>query len=302
MTMSTPAFTLVVVVYHRSEPLQRLLSGALTGPDASRPRVVVVNLEDDPAVRAVAERFGATTITAPDHGYAAAVNRGAQEVTDPITVFACDDVEVDLESLRRLVDTLASGAADVAAPRLVGLDGRDEATVRALPTPWRLFVEWAITSDRPRPGARRVQKWRRPTSTERVDAFDAALVAVRTHVLREVPLAEDYFLYWEEIDWCWRLREAGCRSVLVPDAVVRHAGGRDDVRADKQRLLARNAVRCVARTQGRWAALTAWPIIVGWQLRLLVVDGIRAIVGKSDRVPARAAGVMAAVGAWKEIR
>ncbi|MBK5287633.1 MAG: glycosyltransferase family 2 protein [Acidimicrobiia bacterium] len=302
MTNAVTPFTLVVVVYHRSEPLRRLLGSALAGCTANRPRVIVVNLEDDPAVRAVAEEFDADIVTAPDQGYAAAVNRGAQEVTDAITIFSCDDLEVDMGSLRRLADTIASGAADVAAPRIVDLDGGDEATVRALPTPWRLLLEWAVTSDRPRPGAQRIQKWRRPTTTESVDAFDAALVAVRTQILRDVPLAEDYFLYWEEIDWCWRLRSAGYRSVLVPAAVVRHAGGRDDVRADKQRLLARNAVRCVARTQGRWAALTAWPIIVAWQLRLLVVDSLRATVGKSDRVPARAAGVVAAVGAWREIR
>ena len=55
---------------------------------------------------------------------------GAREVTDPITVFACDDLEVDLASLRRLADTIARGDADVAAPRIVGLDGGDEATVR----------------------------------------------------------------------------------------------------------------------------------------------------------------------------
>jgi hypothetical protein len=88
--------------------------------------------------------------------------------------------------------------------------------------------------------------------------------------------------------------------VLVPDAVVRHAGGRDDVRADKQRLLARNAVRCVYRTQGRRAAVRAWPIVMLWQLRLLVVDGLRALLGRENRVPARAAGVAAAFGAWRE--
>ena len=302
MTARPTPFTVVVVVYHRSEPLRRLLGGVAAGPVAERPRIVVVNLEADPEVDRVARSFGADVVSAADHGYAAAVNVGAREVTEPITVFACDDLEVDLASLRRLADTIARGDADVAAPRIVGLDGGDEATVRALATPWRLLLEWTMTTDRPRSGARYVQKWRRPTVTEPVDAFDAALVAVRTDVLRAVPMPEDYFLYWEEIDWCWRLRAAGCRSVLVPSAVVRHAGGRDDVRPDKQRLLARNAVRCVRRTQGRVAALAAWPIVIAWQVRLLLVDAVRAIFGSRERVPARTAGVLAGVGAWKELR
>ncbi len=300
MTQIPQPFTVVVVVYHRSEPLRRLLGGIVADPVEPQPRLVVVNLEDDLDVRSVAEEFGATVVVAPDRGYAAAVNRGALEVTDGITVFACDDLEVDATSLRRLVDTVASGAADVAVPRIVDLAGHEEASIRALPTPRRILLEWALTSDRPRPGSHRVQKWRRPQVTERVDAFDAALVAVHTEVLQRHPLPEDYFLYWEEIDWCWQLRDAGQRAVLVPDAVVQHAGGRDDVRADKQRLLARNAVRCVFRTQGRAAAMLAWPIVILWQVRLLVVDGLRTRRGGRNRIPARAAGVGAAICAWRE--
>ena len=69
---------------------------------------------------------------------------------------------------------------------------------------------------------------------------------------------------------------------------------------DKQRLLARNAVRCVRRTQGRFAAARAWPVVVLWQLRLLVVDTLRMLGGRQNRAGARLAGVGAALGAWRE--
>lgn len=294
-------FTVVVVVFHRVEPLRRLLRGITVGPHGEQPRIVVVNLEDDGEVRCVAEEFGATVVVAEDRGYAAAVNRGALEVTDPVTVFASDDVEVDPDSLRALVRTITDGTTDVAVPQIQNLAGNPESSVRALPTPSRLLLEWALTTDRRAAATSRIQKWRRPATMERVDAFDAALIAVRTVVLRRHPLPEDYFLYWEELDWCYRLHQAGCRSVLVPSATVRHAGGRDDVRSDKQRLLARNAVRCVRLTQGRLAALRAWPIVVLWQMRLLVVDGLRALARRPHHVAVRLAGVGAAASAWREI-
>jgi GT2 family glycosyltransferase len=296
-------FTLVVVAYHRPASLRRLLAGVHAGGragDGTAPRVVVVNVDADADVAAVGDEFAATVVSTSNRGYAAAVNRGRLEVRDAITVFAGDDLQVDRTSVHRLVAAVATGEADAAAPRIVDGDGRDEGSVRALPTPGRLLVEWAMTSDRPRPADHGVQKWRRPTVTQRVEAFDAALVAVRTSVLVEHPLPEEYFLYWEELDWCWQLRAAGCRAVVVPEAVVHHAGGRTDVRADKQRLLARNAVRCVYRTQGRWAAVRAWPVVVLWQTRLLVVDVARRLLGRGDRVDARLAGVRAAFGAWRE--
>jgi GT2 family glycosyltransferase len=138
--------------------------------------------------------------------------------------------------------------------------------------------------------------------TETVPAATAALVAARTDLLRSVPLPEAYFLYWEEIDWAWRLRGVGASLALVPGATAVHTGGRDDVRPEKQRLLARNAVRCVALTQGRVRACMAWPIVVAWQARLLAVDVVLPRPERRARIGARAAGVRAALGAWRELR
>jgi GT2 family glycosyltransferase len=131
----------------------------------------------------------------------------------------------------------------------------------------------------------------------------AALVAVRTELLLREPLPEEYFLYWEDIAWCWQLRRAGARIEIIPEVRVEHAGGRDDVRPAKQQFLARNAVKCVRQTQGRVAALVAWPIVVFWQLRLLATDGLRSVRApvRPGRFAARTAGLYAALGAWREI-
>ena len=183
------------------------------------------------------------------------MNRGSRDVGDAVTVFCDDDLEIDPASLQRLVATVAIGTADVAAPRIVDAGGHDEGSVRALPTPGRLLVEWARHArSSAGAGSRRVEKWRRPTRTEPVDAFDAALVAVRTERVADdatprglLPLLGGARLVLAAA----RRRAPGGRR---PRRGRAHAGGRDDVRADKQRLLARNAVRCVYRTQGRYAA------------------------------------------------
>ena len=38
-------------------------------------------------------------------------------------------------------------------------------------------------------------------------------------------LDEGYFMYAEEVDWCWRMRRAGWPFYCVPSAVVIHHGG-----------------------------------------------------------------------------
>jgi len=302
MTVEAPAATCVVVAYHKAGALVGLLA------DLRHPRIeiVVVNVDDDPDVSAVA---GALAVPlAGNPGYAAAVNAGARLAAAPVVVFLNDDVRVRASAVLALASVVSSGQADVVLPCVVDGDGRRAPTIAALPTPANLFWEWFLLPDR-RPAVLRgrmtgVQKWRSPKGREPIEAAAAALVATSGAWLRRVPLPEAYFLYWEESDWFCQLKRAGARVVYDPGVVVGHAGGRSDVRPLKSRLLARNAVRCVRRTQGRRAAALAWVVVILWNLRLVTVDGARGLAGSAaaaERLPARVTGLRAALVAWTEL-
>jgi GT2 family glycosyltransferase len=286
--------SLVVVAFHRPEALRALLR------DVHGAEVVVVNVEGDAEVAAVASAAGAMQVaTAGNVGFGAAVNVGAAEAGGEVIVFCNDDLRFDADALARLVAPIRSGDADVSVPAVLDGDGQAERTIAPLPTVGALLREWFLLPDVPRAGFERwtrVQKWRLPTAPERVDAATAATVAVRADLLRLRPLPEAYFLYWEESEWFWWLRRDGVRVIYVPAAKVRHDGGRDDVRPEKSRLLARNAVRCVRRTQGPWHAALALPVVIAWNARLLIVALLRR-----RYVAARWAGFVAAVSSAPEV-
>jgi N-acetylglucosaminyl-diphospho-decaprenol L-rhamnosyltransferase len=299
--------TVAVIAYRRPRALERLLEAL----EETTAEVVVVNVGDDPEVDAVARGAAVTTCVVPveNRGFAAAVNTAASVARGEVVVFTNDDATLSARGAEQLADVVLAGRADLAVPRIVDSDGRDEGTVLALPTPRRLLWEWLVLPDTPVRRLRdrvRVEKWRRPTATEPVDAARAVTVAVRADVLRETPLPEEYFLYWEELEWFWRLRERGRRLVMVPAVEVVHGGGRADVRPEKSRLLARNAVRCVRRTQGRAAALAAFVIVIAWNARLFLLDGLRSALSASEesapRLAARRAGLEAALASWRELR
>jgi hypothetical protein len=49
---------------------------------------------------------------------------------------------------------------------------------------------------------------------------------VRREVLAQVGLLDErYFIYSEEVEWCWRIRRAGWAIWQVPTARVVHVGG-----------------------------------------------------------------------------
>ncbi|MGH9277649.1 MAG: glycosyltransferase family 2 protein [Acidimicrobiales bacterium] len=287
----------VIVAFHDPNPLARLL-GTLAHPGVD---ALVVNVEADPAVAAVAATAGVGHLALDGNpGYAAAVNAGAERFDDGLVVFMNDDLEASAEHVLALASVVGSGEADVAMPAVVNGAGHTEGVILALPTPASLAWEWLLLPDAPVPwmnGHVQVEKWRRPDRPERVDAASAFMVATSARLLHQVPLPVEYFLYWEESEWFWWLQKAGAVVQVRPDVVVRHGGGREDVRPDKSRLMARNAVRCVRRTQGRMAAALAVPVVVAWNLRLVVT----AAVHRREFLGARLAGLRAAVGAWTEV-
>ncbi|MDQ2724073.1 MAG: glycosyltransferase family 2 protein [Actinomycetota bacterium] len=60
------------------------------------------------------------------------------------------------------------------------------------------------------------------TPADRFAVTGAAMVASRATFDRIGPLAEDFFAYYEDLDWSWRARMAGLRIHYEPAATVRH--------------------------------------------------------------------------------
>lgn len=294
--------TTLVIAYHKPGSLDELL-GRLSLP------ACVVNVEADPEVALVARRHGADVIDLSDNpGYGYAVNVGIRSVTTEAVLVLNDDVLISTEAVCRLLTRLAAGA-DVCGPRLLTPAGEVEGSVIGLPDPIQMMLT-VLLPDRPVPGLGwlPVSKWASSEASVTegsvaVPGLCAAALAVRTGLLRRIPMPEQYFMYWEEAEWFWRLRRIGARVELAADTTAVHAGGRGDVRPAKAALLARNAVRCVRRTHGRPGALVVWPAVVLGALRLLVIDAMRRARGTvgPDRTAARAAGLRAAALAIAEL-
>ncbi len=87
-------------------------------------------------------------------------------------------------------------------------------------------------------------------SAERFATTGAAMAARAETFARIGGLAESYFAYYEDLDWCWRARLAGMRCVYEPAATVRHVGGASTggpASERVRRLAARNRLQTLAR-------------------------------------------------------
>ena len=56
-----------------------------------------------------------------------------------------------------------------------------------------------------------------------VDAVMGAYLLIRKSVMGQIGLLdEDFFMYGEDLDWCWRVKEAGHKIMYYPDAEITH--------------------------------------------------------------------------------
>jgi hypothetical protein len=61
---------------------------------------------------------------------------------------------------------------------------------------------------------------------EEVDAISGACIMVKRSVFEQVGLfSEDYFMYAEDVDLCYKIRQAGYANYFIPNAQAVHFGG-----------------------------------------------------------------------------
>lgn len=79
--------------------------------------------------------------------------------------------------------------------------------------------------------------WDRNNERE-VDVISGSFMLVRRKVIDEVGLMdEDYFLYYEETDWCYRFAKAGWKMLFWPKArIVHYDGGRNSSKQEAEKM------------------------------------------------------------------
>ncbi len=100
-----------------------------------------------------------------------------------------------------------------------------------------------------------------------------AAMMVRTEAIVDVGLLDEgFWMYCEEIDWCWRMRKAGWRAYCVPTAQVVHHAGRSSgqVRVASFVALWRSRLRLYDKHYPPWKRRLAHALVrmgMRWQMR-----------------------------------
>jgi N-acetylglucosaminyl-diphospho-decaprenol L-rhamnosyltransferase len=223
----------VVINYEAGAALCECVRSLLADTSAGQPPQVVVvdNGSSDGSAATVAQVLPAVTVLDPgaNLGYARAANLGIA-ATDASVVAVCNsDLEVRAGAAGVLLDRLTT-EDDLGAvgPMIRNTDdtiypsARSEPRLRDAVGHGLLGLIWPTN-----PFTRRYRQLDVDPSRRRdVDWVSGAAVWLRRDALTTVGgWDERYFMYAEDVDLCWQLRQRGWRVGYEPGAVVTHVQG-----------------------------------------------------------------------------
>ena len=269
----------VVVVTWNALPWLRRCLESVRGYDT----VVVDHGSTDGTVELVRERFpGARLVEQENRGLAAGWNRGMSEFAPRYFLILNADAWVLGDGVARLVRFADEHPeAAVVGPRLLNPDGSLQRSVRGFPTLWRLATEYLFLR-KLAPRSRLLNAFYAGgfdhDSVREVEFVMGACMLVRREAVEQVgPLDESFFLFSEEVDWCWRFREGGWNVLFYPGAEVMHVLGASHAgRMFREQV--RGHLRFLAKHRGaREAERARKLLLLALRLRGLVFAGARGV-------------------------
>lgn len=191
-------------------------------------------------------------------GFARGNNLGFEAARGANLLFLNPDTVVLEEAIVRLYDALQrlSGAGAVGA-RLMNRDGTLQTScIQSFPTIVNQVLATDVLVNR-WPEARlwgAGPLYRPGIEPHEVEVISGACLMVRREVFEKVGrFSEDYFMYAEDLDLCYKVRKAGWKNYYVPEATVIHFGGASSEQAssDFSGVMMRESIwRFLRKTRG----------------------------------------------------
>ena len=242
-----PDLAIVIVSYNVRDLLRACLDSVQTELERSGLAGeiwVVDNGSSDGSAAMVRERFPEVHLLALEEnmGFARASNAALREMSDlagacitgagtsPTSKYALllnPDTSTEPGALRTLVEFMENHrAAGVAGPQLRYPDGSFQHSAFRYPTLAQVLLDFFPLHHRlinSRLNGRYPRRWYEGGEPFEIDHPLGAAMMVRWEAIQQVGLLDErFFLYCEEIDWCWRMKRAGWRAYCVPRAVIIH--------------------------------------------------------------------------------
>ncbi|MBN2417494.1 glycosyltransferase [bacterium] len=228
-------FSVIIVSYNVRDYLRQCLRSllrSLAGFDAEI--IVVDNNSPDGSVVMVQREFPSVSLVTnrENRGFARASNQGLGMASGRWIALVNPDTLIMDDTFQVCVDFLEGHPeAGMAGCKIINPDGTlQPACRRSYPTPWVAFTKLAGLSalfPKSRLFGRYNVTYLDENEISEVEAISGSFMVVRREAAEQAgPLDESFFMYGEDLDWCFRIRARGWKIFYLPGTRIVHYKGK----------------------------------------------------------------------------
>jgi GT2 family glycosyltransferase len=206
------------------------------GEGVSKEVIVVDNGSQDGSASEVKKTFPFVQLIENERnlGFARAVNQGLQKASGRYILLLNPDTQVKYGAIDRLMSFLDDRKdAGIVGGQLLNVDGSKQNSIANFPSlATELLNKSLLRRLFPKKFPGKEKDYSEPIE---VDSVIGACMMVRREATKQVGLLdEDYYLFLEETDWCYRMKKAGWKIYHVSQAEIYHFQGKSAERDKKK--------------------------------------------------------------------
>ena len=233
--------SVVIVSFNVRGFLESLINSLRRSLEGIESEIVVVdNSSDDDTVEFLKKNFQDVKLI-ENHlnlGFGKANNQGVEASSGEYLLLINPDAVVGENTIREML-AFSKEHPDAGATscKVLNADGTLQKTCRrGFPTPWVAFTKISGLSavfPRTRLFGRYNLTYLNPEEDHEVDAIGGSFMFIPRHVFEEVSgFDEDYFMYGEDIDLCYKIKRAGYKVYYTPSTSAIHFKGESTRRSN----------------------------------------------------------------------
>jgi GT2 family glycosyltransferase len=226
-----PKVSVIIVNFNTSEILEDCLTN-LRGKYANMEVIVVDNGSDDDSVQKVKELFpDVILVESVNAGLAAGSNKGLDIATGDYLLYLGSDAFPEDNTILGVVGYFEHNPKVGAATcKLETRDGKlDMDSHRGFPTPWSALTNFSKLNKlfpKSKLFNQYFMGWEDMNSPHEIDLCISHFLMIRRSIFDRVGRwDEDYFVYGEDVDMCYRIKESGWKIMYLPQWKAVHYKG-----------------------------------------------------------------------------
>lgn len=217
-----------------------------TKPLAPNTQIIVVdNNSDDESPEMVKKEFPQVKLirSKKNLGFAGGNNLGLKKASGRYILFLNSDTELFPNTLKKAVDFMETDQkiGAMTPKTMLFSGGMDPDCHRGFPTPWASF-SYFLGLEKLFPKSRIFGQYHKLyqdlNKAHEIDAGFGTFMIIRKDVYKEVGGFDDnYFFYGEDLDYFYRIKQAGWKVMFYPKALLRHhKGGSSGLRKESKNI------------------------------------------------------------------